>query len=136
MSGETDLQVMLAGLEPTVRDGEFVYVTVEEAPPGVTAEATVVEAEGLTLVVPRDVADAHGWTYDFVAGWLTLTVHSALEAVGLTAAVSQALADRGISANMLAGHFHDHVLVPIERRDDAVSALRDLSSRGGSAPPA
>lgn len=136
MSGETDLQVMLDELEPVVREGEFVFVTVDTVPADVTPEATVLESEGLTLVVPRGVADAHGWQYDFAAGWVTLTIHSALDAVGLTAAVSRALADAGISANMLAGRFHDHVLVPVERRDEAVAVLRDLSARSGRPPRA
>jgi len=136
MSGETDLQVMLDELEPVVREGEFVFVTVDTVPSDVTPEATVLESEGLTLVVPRGVADDHGWLYDFVAGWVTLTIHSALDAVGLTAAVSRALADAGISANMLAGRFHDHVLVPVERRDEAVAVLRELSARSGRPPRA
>lgn len=122
----TDLQQMLATLEPQVREGEFVYVL---DPAGVVTdpEALVREEEGTSLVVRREVADAAGLDYDFVAAWITLTVHSSLEAVGLTAAFSAALGEAGISCNVLAGLHHDHLLVPHDRRDDALAALRALA---------
>jgi hypothetical protein len=75
----------------------------------------------------RSDADAAGLPYDFVACWITLTVHSDLEAVGLTAAFATALGERGISCNVIAGLHHDHLLVPVERKDDALKALRRLA---------
>nr|WP_269151213.1 ACT domain-containing protein [Spelaeicoccus albus] len=66
--------------------------------------------------------------YSFVAGWITLQVHSALDAVGLTAAVSTALATAEISCNVIAGNYHDHLLVPIDRLDDALGVLRELTA--------
>jgi hypothetical protein len=111
-------------MRPARRPGEFVFVSVAGDPPaGVTPEATVREDEGLTLVLRREDADAHGLAYDFVAAWLSLEVHSALDAVGLTAAFSATLTEAGISCNVLAGRFHDHVLVPVERADDALALL-------------
>ena len=89
----------------------------------------VAEAEGTTLGLPRERADELGLTYAFVASWITLRVHSALDAVGLTAAFAAALTDEGISANVVAGYFHDHLFVPEDRRDDAMRALRDLAKR-------
>jgi hypothetical protein len=133
VTGEHDLRTLLASMRPVVRAGEFVFVSRLTAP-DVECEATVREDEGLTCLVRREVADAQGWTYDFVAGWITLRVHSALAAIGLTAAVSEALADRGISCNVVAGYFHDHLLVPAERVGDAMAALEDLSS-GPRGPP-
>jgi hypothetical protein len=118
--GETDLAALLAELDVAVRPGRYVFRTVpadDPAPPD--AQASVVEDEGVTYVVPGDEGD-------FVAAWLTLTVRSALEAVGLTAAVSSALAAKGISCNVLAGHHHDHLLVPADRADEAVAVLREL----------
>jgi uncharacterized protein len=129
MSGETDLALLLASMRPDVREGEYVFVSLS-GPPDVPCEATIAEAEGLTCVVRRRIADEKGWPYDFVAGWITLQVHSALEAVGLTAAVSTALTGAGISCNVIAGYFHDHLLVPIDRREDAVRTLRTLSGEG------
>ena len=126
MAAEKDLQVLLAGMQAEQRPGEFVYCTGAEAGAGQPsrAEATIREAEGLTAVLRREDADAQGLGYDFVAAWITLRVHSALAAVGLTAAVSNALADAGISCNMLAGFYHDHLLVPAARAQDALAVLR------------
>lgn len=125
---ETDLARMLATLEVEARAGEYVFVTAvqPERLPRTLALATIEEAEGLTCVLRREDADAHGLSYDFVAAWLSLSVHSALQAVGLTAAVSQALAERGIACNVLAGFHHDHLLVPSERREEALAALHAL----------
>ncbi len=127
MSGETDLDRLVATIQPDVRDGEYVFVSLTDVP-AVHCEAIVREQEGVTCVVTRATADAQGWPYDFVAGWITLQVHSALEAVGLTAAVSRALTDGGVSCNVIAGYFHDHLLVPVDRVDDAVRALEALSA--------
>ena len=130
MAGLTDLEVMLRALEPVVRDGEYVYVCVsEEEARSLPGEATVLETEGTSVVLRRQDADAAGLAYDFVAGWITLSVHSALEAVGLTAAISAALGQAGISCNVLAGFHHDHLLVTIGRLDEAVQVLRDLAAR-------
>jgi hypothetical protein len=130
MAGMTDLQQLLATLEPEVRDGEYVYVTEPDGPSGVLeADALIDEAEGRTLVVRREVADEAGLAYDFVGSWITLTVHSSLDAVGLTAAFSTALAQAGIGCNVLAGRYHDHILVPHTRREDAVAVLRALSTQ-------
>lgn len=128
MAGMTDLQHMLATLDPRVRDGEFVYVTDTTSSTSLDPEALVQEDEGRTLVVRRDVADDAGLTYEYVASWITLTIHSSLDAVGLTAAFSTALAKAGISCNVLAGRYHDHILVPHTHRDEALTVLRELSS--------
>ena len=127
MAGETDLAKLLATMRPEVREGHYVFVSLT-AEPDVPVEALVREEEGVTCVVRREVADDAGWPYDFVAGWITLQVHSALESVGLTAAVSRALGSEHIPSNILAGFFHDHLLVPLERLDDAVRALTELST--------
>ncbi len=126
MAGVTDLDELLLTLRPEVRDGEYVIVVSEADLP---AEATIRETEGTTLVLRREHADAAGIPYDFVAAWITLTVHSDLAAVGLTAAFSTALADAGISCNVLAGYHHDHLLVPVARRDDALEVLAALSEQ-------
>ena len=121
---------MLAGLQVRVREGEYVFVTRADAALASLAQASVREEEGIAYVLSRADADTHGLSYDFRAAWLTLGVHSALHAVGLTAAVSTALAARGIACNVLAGFHHDHLLVPAERRDEALAALAALQKRG------
>jgi hypothetical protein len=123
-SGERDLQRLLAQAQPERRPGEFVFVSVEpQTARGLPAHASVRESEGLTLVIPRRQADEQALHYDFVAAWITLTVHSALDAVGLTAAVARKLAEAGISCNVIAGFFHDHLLVPVDRADEAITIL-------------
>ncbi len=132
MAGETDLASMLSGLSVTRRPGVFTVVTrpaSEVASLTVGAggiEALMDETEGVTVVATVDAAAERGWSGDFEAAWLTLDVHSALEAVGLTAAFSAALGEQGIPCNVLAGYFHDHLLVPVDRADAAIAALEAL----------
>lgn len=131
MPGERDLQLMLRTLAVERRPGTFTFVTGDWPALATVAHATVDEAEGRTLVVTVADAEAAGAPVGFRAAWLTLTVHSALEAVGLTAAFARALGDAGIACNVLAGFHHDHLLVPDDRADEAVAvlaALRDAAS--------
>jgi hypothetical protein len=128
VTGETDLQTLLSGMRPELNPGRYVYTMAEGGvPSGVTPVVMVAEQEGLTLVVPQAEADAAGMAYDYVAGWITLRVHSALSAVGLTAAVSRALADAELSCNVVAGFHHDHLFVPYDRAEEAVDVLRRLA---------
>jgi len=128
MSGERDLRKLLSGMRPELNPGRYVFTTVDGVlPPGVTPVVTVAEREGLTVVALREEADSAGLAYDYVAGWITLRVHSALEAVGLTAAVAQELAAIGLSCNVIAGYHHDHLFVPYERAQEAVTALAALA---------
>lgn len=128
MTGETHLPNILATLDVDVRPGTYVLLTRTgpDAAADAVAQARITEAEGITYVVPESAADALGAPPGFVAAWLSLRVHSALNAVGVTAAVAGVLAERGIACNVLAGYFHDHLLVPAARRDDAVAAIRSL----------
>ena len=121
-----DLAVLLASMDPVRRAGEYVFVAADGLD-GLEPEATVREAEGLSAVLRRERADALGLDYDYVAAWITLRVHSSLEAVGLTAAVSRALADAGLSCNVIAGLRHDHLLVPADRAEEALRALTRTS---------
>lgn len=130
VTAERDLRVLLSDLSPEPRPGRYVYATVSDGtlPGGVAPVVTVRESEGLTLVLPEAEAAAAGLAYTYVAGWITLRVHSALEAVGLTAAVSLALTDAGISCNVVAGFHHDHLFVPYERLEEAVAVLKRLAT--------
>ncbi|MEU9981796.1 ACT domain-containing protein [Streptomyces sp. NPDC050856] len=131
MSGERDLTRLIAGMRPEQNPGRYVFATVDgpAVPPGLHPVVTVAESEGLTVVVREEEADAASLPYDFVAGWITLRVHSALDAVGLTAAVARELADAGLSCNVVAGHHHDHLFVEYARVGEALTALRRLAQR-------
>jgi hypothetical protein len=130
MSGETNLELMLASLTVTRRPLTYTVVSVEaaEEPPAIGGgvAAVLVEREGVTVVCSVEAAERNGWPVDFEATWLTLDVHSSLEAVGLTAAFSAALSAASIPCNVLAGFFHDHLLVPAARADEAVQCLEAL----------
>jgi hypothetical protein len=121
---------MLRSLSVVPRPGVFAYVSVERPDAALVACAAAVvdESEGVTLVLDADVARAAGLTPVFEAAWLTLAVHSSLEAVGLTAAVSGALAAAGIPCNVIAGAYHDHLLVPVDRAAEAHTILTELSA--------
>ncbi len=124
----TDLDVLLRSMEPTRRAGEYVFVAAASLPPGIVVEASVREDEGPSFVIARGDADRLAIGYDFVAAWITLTVESSLDAVGLSAAVSTELTRAGISCNIIAGVRHDHLLVPLDAADSALVALRRLSA--------
>lgn len=124
----SDLATLLRSMEPELHAGVYAYCV---APHGTDVSAlspvaTVAEAEGLTLVLPEAQAVQAGYTVLFRAAWITLTVHSDLQAVGLTAAFSTALGQAGISCNVVAGAYHDHIFVPVEQAQPAMAALRAL----------
>ncbi|MFF2568780.1 ACT domain-containing protein [Streptomyces sp. NPDC058084] len=130
MSAERDLTRLLAGMRPELRPGRYVFTTVDgPAPAGLASVVTVAETEGLTMVVRQEDADAASLAYDYVAGWITLRVHSALDAVGLTAAVAGALAEEGLSCNVVAGFHHDHLFVEHARAEEALGVLTALTRR-------
>lgn len=128
MPALTDLDEILASLDATAR-GDYVYTVLPAVPDGVTPLATVAEDEGLTVVLPVADAEALGVTADSVFTCITLGVNSALESVGLTAAVSSLLAEHRISCNVIAGYHHDHLLVPTHQADAALTLLRTLGGR-------
>jgi uncharacterized protein len=115
-------------LLPRRRPGEFVFVSVTDRAVlgGIEPLATVVEDEGLSAVLRREDADGAGHGYDYLAAWITLETETTPAMVGITAAVSGALADAGISCNVLAGARHDHLLVPVERAEEALGLVEAL----------
>jgi uncharacterized protein len=127
MLGRTNYSSLIRSMKPAMNEGEYVYCTVGEDTPVDLKKAicTFREKEGLTLILPRAIADEQKLNYSFVACWITLTVHSSLEAVGITAAVSKALAEANISCNAVAAYFHDHIFVA---KKDAERAMRILTT--------
>tara|TARA_R110002110_G_scaffold415765_3_gene655319 strand:- start:89167 stop:89589 length:423 start_codon:yes stop_codon:yes gene_type:complete len=134
VAGESALPQLLQKLAPEFIGGEFVFCSVAEASYGdyvsLSPLAAFQEREGLTLVMQRTAADEAGLVYAGVFRGITLGVHSSLEAVGLTAAVAQCLAGQGISANVIAAYYHDHVFVPTSHAEQAMLALRELVRSG------
>lgn len=131
MSGTIELDELLRSMEPQLLEAEFVFCTVSGPLVdyvSLNPVATFFEAEGLTLVLEKDTAQKAGLQFEGSFCQITLTVHSSLEAVGLTAAVSAKLAAKGISANVIAAYYHDHIFVQSAKADMALSALKELSA--------
>ena len=129
MTAITDLDVLLRDMRPDLRPAEYVYCAVagEEAGDWLSLSpfGFFREDEGITLILERTVADSAGLPYGPVLRCITLTVHSALEAVGLTGAVAAALTRHGISANVVAAYYHDHIFVPAADGERALAALAE-----------
>lgn len=123
---ESDLKVLLATMEPVLHPEPYGYAVWTGGVVPVAPFATVAEAEGLTVIAPLAGMRAAGMASEPWAR-ISLTVHSDLAAVGLTAAFAGALGREGISCNVVAGYHHDHLFVQWDRRDDAMAALWELS---------
>jgi hypothetical protein len=128
MDPSKDLAYLLRQISPRQNPGKFVFVSLPSIQniPANEIMALIREREGITLVLNKLYADLHKLPYDFVAAWITLEVHSSLEAVGLTAAFSRALSQASISCNVIAGFYHDHIFVPEQQADRALEALLKL----------
>lgn len=126
IAGTTDLRDLLANLDPQLYPDPWVFAVAPEVPAEAQPFAIIREDEGATLVVTLAEAERLGLTFDYVAARITLRIHSALEAVGMTAALACVLADVGLSCNVIAGCHHDHLFVPCGRRAEALEALRTL----------
>ena len=138
MSGIVDLDTLIESLAPRLSETEYVYISVEKNADWSQLDplATFRENEGLSLVIDRFVAEQSDLPFENTFRLITLEVHSSLEAVGLTAAVAGALTLKGISANVIAAFYHDHILVPTHQAAAAMDALLTLrdSHRPGNQP--
>lgn len=136
VNGERDLRTLLGGMRPELNPGRYVFTTVpgDAVPTGVVPVVTVAESEGLTLVLPEAEAVSAGLDHTYAAAWITLRVHSALDTVGLTAAVALALTDAGLSCNVVAGFHHDHLFVPYDRGEEALGVLEALAAESSREP--
>jgi hypothetical protein len=127
--GEKNLAVLLKNMKPELYDGEFVFCNLS-AGSGFDFHKIIMffkEKEGITVITTKQYADEKGWPYATTFAWIALTVHSSLEAVGLTAAFSAALAAQNISCNVVAAYYHDHIFVPYDSAAKAMDALENLT---------
>lgn len=129
MSGEKKLDALLRSLSAELIDGVFVFATVDpaEVPNGLTPKMIFRESEGVTLVLRRDEAMAHGLAFEFPCRMITLTVHSSLEAVGFIAHIASQLAAHGMGVNPVSGFYHDHLFIPDGREAEAMAILGQIA---------
>ncbi|AZC26447.1 MULTISPECIES: ACT domain-containing protein [Pseudomonas] len=130
MTGETSLTTLLRSMSPQLNDGEYVFCSITDR--SLLQDCEVLgsfhEREGLTVILQRQQAERLGLGFDYVAAWITLQVHSALQAVGLTAAFAGALGQAGISCNVIAGYYHDHLFVGLADAQKAMQVLQRLAA--------
>ena len=122
MSGEKK------NIKPKLNEGKYVFCSVEniEKIEIKNLVGSFKENEGYTIILSKKEGSNLGLTYSFVAAWITLTIHSSLDSVGLTSSFSNALAKQGISCNVIAGYFHDHIFVKFDDRNTAMRILNNL----------
>lgn len=132
MAGIVELHALLKSMRPAMQCGEYVFCTVAGNYTDyahLQPLACFMESEGLTLILSVDAAEKAQLPYERTFKQITLTVHSSLDAVGLTAAVATKLASYGISANVVAAYYHDHIFVHSERADAALLALEEFAQK-------
>ena len=130
MSGEKDLEKLLRNMSPVLNEGEYVFITfsgnygdyLHLEPIG-----SFEEEEGLTLIISKKKAIENNIEVNDVFRFITLNVHSTLNAVGLTAAVASKLSSNDISANVIAAYYHDHIFVQSQHAEKALSLLLELT---------
>ena len=129
MGGEKDLQILLQNMKPVLNSGEYVFATVKNFNNILRTDTLFEfkENEGITLVLEKNKADALKLSYQFISSWITLQIHSSLDAVGLTAAFSSVLTKHNISCNVVAGFYHDHIFVDTKDAQKAMEVLTNLS---------
>ena len=130
MTGEKNLETLLKTMQPKLHFGEYVFCCVKNLDFIAINKILLFfkEEEATTIIVKKELADELKLDYKFVASWITLTVHSALDAVGLTAAFSKALSDNGISCNVVAAFYHDHIFVAKKDAEKAMEVLNAFSA--------
>ena len=129
MSGETNLSKLIKNLKPQLHKGAYVFTTVKNIDQikGADTICQFRESEGVSIVIEKQKADQLNLSYDYIASWITLQIHSSLDAVGLTALFSTELAKHNISCNVIAAYYHDHIFVDQKDANKAMRVLRDLS---------
>ncbi|MFH6961909.1 ACT domain-containing protein [Flavobacterium plurextorum] len=127
MSGEKDLQKLLKNMKPEHNLGDYVFCKIEEVENINLNEIEMLfkEKEAFTLILKKENAEKLNLEYSVVMSWITLSVHSSLEAIGLTAAFSNALSEHEISCNVVAAYYHDHIFID---KKDTARAMEILSS--------
>ena len=125
------MAVLLKNMEPVLHSGDYVFCTVQDLKQVSDLDKVLFffrETEAVTIVLEKATADEWKLGYTYISSWITLNIHSSLEAVGLTAAFANALKQENISCNVVAAYFHDHIFVAKQDAQKAMEALYSLSN--------
>jgi len=121
---------LLSSMDPELGDEEYIFHTTDislENAATLKPWAIVTEKEGFSLILEKKVAERNRIPFSGTYKRITLNVHSSLDAYGLTATVSTKLADSGISANVVAAYYHDHVFIQSGKAEAAIELLKELT---------
>lgn len=128
MSGLTDLQQTLQSLKVLCDDIEYGFASIENESQIDRNKvlATFHENGRLAVIAPLNYLNSLNIENEGPYAKLTIDIHTSLELVGLTAVMATELAKNGISANVVAAFYHDHVFVQYELRKQAIDLLEAL----------
>ncbi len=129
MAGETELAQLIKEMTPSLNKGDYVFTTIKDVSK-INRNDTIgefKESEGTTIIIEKRKADELRLEYEYIAAWITLKIHSSLDAVGLTALFSTELAKNNISCNVIAGYYHDHIFVAKKDAQKTIQVLTELS---------
>lgn len=130
MTGIKELETLLSNVDPVLDERSFVFCTFPDFNSDDICRLNPIgmfqEKEGVTLIITKQQAIDSHIDYESVYKLISLNVHSSLDAVGLTAAFSAKLAEKNISANVVAAYYHDHIFVPEEKAEQALMAICEL----------
>ncbi|MBI2405634.1 ACT domain-containing protein [Candidatus Microgenomates bacterium] len=131
MTGQTDLSGVLKSLQVSCDNIEYGFASVKDKQINFDDQVlgTFKENEGLTIIAPREYFETNDIQYEGPYAKLTIEVHTSLELVGLTAILARKLAENQISANVVAGYFHDHIFVQYAVRQKAIEAINNLKEK-------
>jgi hypothetical protein len=129
MTGEFDLETLLRHMEPKHVQGEYVFCSIDEGDFDLVGTPLLIfrEAEGVTVVLLREIAELNRLKFEKIWGLITLQVHSDLSAVGFLAEITHHLAKADVSVNVVSAYYHDHLFVPVSKVDKAMEILKSLS---------
>ena len=105
---------------PKLKHGKFEFITIKDGVIPNEAVAMIKEDEGMTLVLPTDKTNGD------IFAWISLVQETSLTATGITKAFSAALSDAGIACNVIAAFYHDHMLVPYDKREEAMKIIAQI----------
>ena len=129
MAGIKNLDELMKEMMPVLFDTEYVFCCVPEQLDILRLNPllTFREKEGTTIIIEKTTADTNKIAYSGIWKLITLSVHSDLSAVGFLAKITSSLTKAGISVDVVSAFYHDHLFVPAEKAEKAMTILAKLS---------